>query len=207
MDQWATQEEDNKSARFCYWFTKDRQLNRTTGNVCSRTTRGAVVSPFGKSFFLGSFLWAPVMGFTNRCKSLLVLALDFTCWCTIVMHDAPKEADLANVDSRSLANVRPAVWVTHHICLSLYTLLVVFLQLQLCKESWNNDNEFGDGGGDGVRIECEGCYQSWSWDSSCHFTSTCHSEHVANGTFSKWLFLKTRLKRWTGDFCFREAPI
>ena len=151
------------------------------------------------------------MGFTNRCKSLLVLALDFTCWCTIVMHDAPKEADLANVDSRSLANVRPAVWVTHHICLFLHTLLVVFLQLQLCKESWNNDNEFGDGGGDeggdGVRIECEGCYQSWSWDSSCHFTSTCHSEHIANGTFSKWLFLKTRLKRWTGDFCFREAPI
>ena len=43
---------------------------------------------------------------------------------------------------------------------------MVFLQLQLCKESWNNDNEFGDGGGDeggdGVRIECEGCYQSWS---------------------------------------------
>ena len=45
--QWTTQEEDNKSARFCYWFTKDRQLNRTTRNVSPRTPWGAVVSPFG----------------------------------------------------------------------------------------------------------------------------------------------------------------
>ena len=38
MDQWTTQEQDNKSARFCYWFTKDRQLNRTTRNVSPRSS-------------------------------------------------------------------------------------------------------------------------------------------------------------------------
>ena len=39
----------------------------------------------------------------------------------------------------------------------------------------------GDGSGDGVRKKYDGCCQSWSWDSSCHFTSTCHSENMANG--------------------------
>ena len=78
------------------------------------------------------------MGFTNRCKSLLVLALDFTCWCTIVMHDATKETNLLMlIQDRLQMFGQLAETRIIFVCLSAHILVYS------CKGIWSDDNEFG----------------------------------------------------------------
>ena len=151
----------------------------------------------------GKFFLSPCNGFHQSVQIIACASAGFH----LLMHNSDarctKRNRFVDVDSRSLANVRPAGWDTHHICLSLCTHIGGIPAREFGMMITNLVLIYGggDGSGDGVRKEYEGCCQSWSWDSSCHFTSTCHSENMANGMKNFKVIL------WEfSPVSFREVP-